>query len=171
MLEEIESHRSKIDEHHVMVFYYKFASLYFGASNYEKSIFYLEKIIKNKQLGMREDLLCFTRILNLIAHYEAGLDQNLEALIKSTYKFLIKMNELHLVQQRIISFLRNLSNIYPHELKNAFKELHRELKVFENHPYEKRSFMYLDIISWLESKIENVSVESIIKKKSKLVYK
>ena len=171
VLDEIESHRSKIDEHHVMVFYYKFASLYFGASKYEKCIFYLEKIIKNKQLGMREDLLCFTRILNLIAHYEAGMDQNLEALIKSTYKFLIKMNELHLVQQKIIAFLRNLSKIYPHELRNAFKELYLELKEFENHPYEKRSFMYLDIISWLESKIENVSVESIIKKKSKLQYK
>ncbi len=171
VLDEIENHRSKIDDHHVMVFYYKFASLYFGASQYEKCIYYLEKIIKNKQLGMREDLLCFTRILNLVAHYEAGIDQNLEVLIKSTYKFLMKMNELHLVQQKFINFLRNLSNIYPHELKKAFKELHKELKVFENHPYEKRSFMYLDIISWLESKIDNVSVESIIKKKSKLVYK
>ncbi|UCE93153.1 MAG: hypothetical protein JSV73_10115 [Flavobacteriaceae bacterium] len=171
VLDEIESHRSKIDDHHVMVFYYKFASLYFGASKYEECIFYLEKIIKNRQLGMREDLLCFTRILNLVAHYEAGMDQNLEALIKSTYKFLIKMNELHLVQQRIISFLRNLSNIYPHELKNAFVELHKELKVFENHPYEKRSFMYLDIISWLESKIQNVPVETIIKQKSKHKYK
>ena len=171
VLDEIETHRSKIDEHHVMVFYYKFASLYFGASQYDKCIYYLEKIIKNKQLGMREDLMCFTRILNLVAHYEAGRDQNLEVLIKSTYKFLMKMNELHLVQQKFINFLRNLSNIYPHEIKNAFKELHQELKVFENHPYEKRSFMYLDIISWLESKIENVSVESIIKKKSKEVYK
>ncbi|WP_317197459.1 hypothetical protein [Lutimonas saemankumensis] len=171
VLEEIESRRLKIDDHHVMVFYYKFASLYFGASKYDQCIFYLDKIIKNRQLGMREDLLCFTRILNLVAHYEAGMDQNLEALIKSTYKFLIKMNELHLVQQRIISFLRNLSNIYPHELKNAFVELHKELKVFENHPYEKRSFMYLDIISWLESKIENVPVETIIKQKSKYKYK
>ncbi len=171
VIDEIDNHRSKIDDHHVMVFYYKFASLYFGASQYEKCIYYLDKIMRNKQLGMREDLLCFTRILNLVAHYEAGIDQNLEVLIKSTYKFLMKMNELHLVQQKFISFLRNLSNIYPHELKNAFKDLHRELKVFENHPYEKRSFMYLDIISWLESKIDNVSVESIIKKKSKLVYK
>jgi len=171
VIDEIENHRSKIDDHHVMVFYYKFASLHFGSSQYEKCIYYLEKIIKNKQLGMREDLLCFTRILNLVAHYEAGIDQNLEVLIKSTYKFLMKMNELQLVQQKFIFFLRNLSNIYPHELRNAFKDLHRELKVFEDHPYEKRSFMYLDIISWLESKIDNVSVESIIKRKSKEVYK
>jgi hypothetical protein len=171
VLEEIESYRLKIDEHHVMVFYYKFASLYFGASRYDECIMYLDKIIKNKNLIMREDLLCFSRILNLVAHYEAGLDQNLDALIKSTYKFLLKMNELHLVQQRIIAFLRNLSNIYPHELKQAFIQLHQELKPFENHPYEKRSFMYLDIISWLESRIENVSVESIIRRKSKSEYK
>ena len=171
VLEEIESHKLKIDEHHIMVFYYKFGSLHFGASNYEQCIFYLEKIIKNKNLTMREDLLCFSRILNLVAHYEAGMDQNLEVLIKSTYKFLLKMDELHLVQKKFITFLKNLSHIYPHELRGAFIELHRELKVFENHPFEKRSFMYLDIISWLESKIENVSVESIIKKKSKSQYK
>ena len=81
------------------------------------------------------------------------------------------MNELHLVQQKFITFLRSLSNIYPHELKSAFINLHKELKVFENHPYEKRSFMYLDIISWLESKIENVSVESIVRKKALKNYK
>ncbi len=171
VLDGIESYKRKIDEHHIMVFYYKFASLYFGDSQYEKCIFYLEKIIKNKNLKMREDLLCFSRILNLVAHYEAGLDQNLDALIKSTYKFLIKMNELHLVQQKFITFLRSLSNIYPHELKSAFINLYKELKVFENHPYEKRSFMYLDIISWLESKIENVSVESIVRKKALKNYK
>jgi tetratricopeptide (TPR) repeat protein len=171
VLEEIDSFRLKIDQHHIMVFYYKFASLYFGASRYEECIYYLDKIIRNKKLNMREDLLCFSRILNLVAHYEAGLDQNLDALIKSTYKFLLKMNELHLVQQRIIAFLRNLSSIYPHELKQAFINLHKELKAFEDHPYEKRSFMYLDIISWLESRIENVSVESVIRKKSKHQYK
>ena len=171
VLDEIENYRLKIDEHHIMVFYYKIASLYFGDAQYEKCIFYLEKIIKNKDLKMREDLLCFSRILNLVAHYEAGLDQNLEALIKSTYKFLIKMNDLHIVQKKFITFLRNLSNIYPHELKGAFASLHKELKVYEDHPYEKRSFMYLDIISWLESKIYNVSVASVVKKKALNKYK
>ena len=33
----------------------------------------------------------------------------------------------------------------------AFRELHLKLKVFENDPYEKRAFLYLDILSWLES--------------------
>ncbi len=171
VLEEIDSYKDRVDAHHIMVFYYKFASLYFGAEQYENSIFYLEKIIHNKDSRMREDLVCFSRILNLVAHYEAGLDQDLDVLIKSTYKFLLKMNELQMVQQKFITFLRSLGDIYPHELKKAFIQLHKELKVYENHPYEKRAFIYLDLISWLESKIENISVETIIKRKAAKKYK
>ena len=171
VLDEIESYKNRVDAHHIMVFYYKFASLYFGAEQYENSIYYLEKIINNKDSKMREDLACFSRILNLVAHYDAGLDQDLDVLIKSSYKFLIKMNELQLVQRKFITFLRSLGDIYPHELKKSFIQLHKELKVFENHPYEKRAFIYLDLISWLESKIENISVETIIKRKAALKYK
>ena len=164
-LEGLHKHKSRIDEHHVMVFYYKIASLYFGIGEYDKCIAYLNKIISNKSLQMREDLMCFSRILNLVAHYEAGLDYNLESLIKSTYRFLIKMEDLYLVQKEMIKFLKLLGDIYPQDLKAAFKQLHAKLKVFENDPYEKRAFLYLDVLSWLESKIENKSVESIIRRK------
>ncbi len=171
VLEELKLYSKKFDEHHNMVFYYKIASLYFGAGENESCIFYLEKIIKNKDLKMREDLLCFSRILNLVAHYEAGLDEDMDYLIKSTYRFLIKMDDMHIVQKEIISFLKNLGNVYPQEIKNEFIKLHDVLVPYENHPYEKRSFMYLDIISWLESKIQNRSVESIIQEKAALKMK
>lgn len=162
---DLKKYSSRIDEHHKMIFYYKFASLHFGAGNNKKSIFYLDKIISNKTLAMREDLLCFARVLNLVAHYEAGLDYHLETLLRSTYKFLIKMNDLHEVQKEMIKFIRGLQDIYPHDLKDAFKDLHKKLKIYEDHPYERRAFLYLDIISWLESKIENKPVAEIINNK------
>ncbi len=165
VLEGIQKHRSRIDEHHIMVFYYKIASLYFGIGENRKCIEFLDKIISNRSLQMREDLLCFSRILNLVAHYEAGLDYNLESLIKSTYKFLIKMEDLYEVQKEMIKFLRGLGDIYPHQIKGEFKKLHKKLKEFEDHPYERRAFLYLDVISWLESKIENKSVDLIIREK------
>jgi hypothetical protein len=34
--------------------------------------------------------------------------------------------------------------------------------------YEKRAFLYLDIISWLESKIENRRISDIMREKAKL---
>ena len=68
---------------------------------------------------------------SLAAHYEAGYDYHLETLLRSTYKFLLKMNDLHEVQKEMIKFIKNLQNIYPHEIKKAFVGLHAKLSQFE----------------------------------------
>ncbi len=162
----IEDFKNQIDPHHIMMFYYKIACVYFGAEDYENCIVYLDKIVSNKSLKMREDLLCFSRVLNLFAHYEAGFDYQLETHLRETYKFLIKMNDLHEVQKAMIRFVKGLGDIYPHDLKRAFEDLYNELKQYENDPYERRSFLYLDILSWLESKINNVPIAQVIKNKA-----
>ncbi|MGI9548177.1 MAG: hypothetical protein ACR2MM_13115 [Flavobacteriaceae bacterium] len=163
----IEKHRERIDQHHIMIFYYKIACLYFGVGDNKTCITYLKKIIENKSLKMREDLMCFARVLSLVAHYEAGMDYHLELQLKSTYKFLLKMNDLHEVQKEMIKFLRQLGDIYPHELKGEFQKLYNELKKYEEHPYEKRAFLYLDILSWLESHLQNKPVSEVIREKAK----
>ncbi len=156
---------TRLDEHHKMIFYYKFASMHFGAGNNKACIFYLDKIISNKSLSMREDLQVFARVLNLVAHYEAGLDYHMETLLRTTYKFLLKINDLYEVQKEMIKFIKSLQNMYPHDLKDAFIALHKTLKTYEDHPYERRAFLYLDIISWLESKIQNKPVGQVIRDK------
>jgi len=70
------------------------------------------------------------------------------------------------VQKAMIRFVRNLGDIYPNELKAAFEALYKELKQYEDDPYERRSFLYLDILSWLESKIKNQPIAQIIQQKA-----
>ena len=165
----LKQSRQRMDEHHIMVFYYKIASLYFGSGQNKKCIEYLSRIINNKSLKMREDLMCFARILNLVAHYEAGMDYHLETLLKSTYKFLIKMDDLHEVQKEMIKFLRNLGEVFPGEIKNEFIKLRNRLEIYEEDPYERRAFLYLDILSWLDSRIQNRPVAEIIKEKAQVL--
>ena len=164
MENELKAYQGRIDPHHVMVFYYKFACLHFGLDNHKACIQYLNKIIDNRDLTLREDLLCYSRILKLISLYELA-DDSVDSFIRSTYRFLIQMNDLHEVQREIINFLKG--DIYPSDLHKAFKVLHSKLKNLEDHPYEKRSFLYLDIISWLESKIELRPILSVIQNKTK----
>ena len=168
VLDKIKIHSDHLDEHHEMLFYYKIACIYFGSDKFKESIYYLEKIINNKNLSMREDLMCFARLLYLIVHYELGKDFHLETQIKNTYKFLLKMNDLHEVQKEIIRFMRNLNSIYPSDIKKEFIKMRERFIELEKIPYEKRAFLYLDIISWLESKIENRKIGDIIKEKAKL---
>ncbi|RCS27835.1 hypothetical protein DUT90_03065 [Polaribacter sp. WD7] len=168
---KIDKYKNRLDNHYVVLLYYKIACLYFGMGKNKLCIAYLQKIIKSKNLSSAEDLQCFARILNLIAHYECGLDYDLERQFVDTYKFLLKMENLQEVQKVFLTSIRDLSDVFPHEIKNEFKKIHTKLKVFENHPYEKRAFLYLDILSWLESKIQNKPIALIIKEKTNQIAK
>lgn len=153
------------DDHRILVFYYRIACLYFGSGDNSLAITYLNKIINQKNPDYRGDIQCFARILNLIAHFEMGNAQLVEYQVKSVYRFLSKMEELHAVQSEIFRFIRRTPNISEKELKQEFLKLKHKLEVLARDPYERRSFMYLDIISWLESKIEGLPVQEVIRAK------
>ena len=169
LLANLTLFQQQLDPHRLMVFYYKIASLYFGSGDFNKSIEYLTKVIQFKDSALREDIQCFARILNLIAHYEAGRDESLDYQIKSVYRFLGKMNDQQQMQVAIFQFLRTVGDMSPQELKNAFLKLKDKLTAISANPFERRPFMYLDIISWLESKIEGRPVQEIMQRKFKLL--
>lgn len=156
---------NRMDLHYIMILYYKISCLYFGSGDNKNAIKYLSKIIENKKKNLRKDLQCFSRLLYIIACYESGIDDKMEQKIQSTYKFFNKMMDWSMVQKKIINFFKNIGKLYPNQVKNHFKKFKKELIKFQNHPYEKRTFLYLDIVSWLSSKIENKSVELIVKEK------
>src|SRR6201996_2211683 len=153
-----------LDRHRILVFYYKIACLYFGSGDYEKTIIYLNRVI-NLKTDLRTDLQCYSRLLHLIAHYELGNFSLLEYLTKSVYRFMAKMQNLSLVEEEIFKFLRKSFNVTPDRLKPEFTKLLEKLKRYEKNRFETRAFMYLDIISWLESKIKNVPVQDVIREK------
>ncbi len=154
-----------LDNHVVLVFYYKIACLYFGSGDNRNTIKYLNLVINFKDVELRGDIQCFARILNLIAHFEMKNFDLIEYLVKTTYRFLSKMEDLHRTQKELIFFLRRLPNTPPEDLNEAFKVLLKELKKLAREPYEKRPFLYLDIISWLESKISGIPVQEVIRTK------
>ncbi len=157
-LKEIEMY---MDSHRVLVFYYKIACLYFGAGNAAKSIDYLNNII-NWKVNLRDDLQCYARLLHLIAHYELGNMEVVAYLSKSVYRFMAKMKNLGAVEEVLFNFLRSAIQTGK---QASFENLLATLQPLEKNKLESRAFMYLDIISWLESKIQNKDVQTIIKEK------
>ena len=47
------------------------------------------------------------------------------------------------------------------------EKLLERIRKYQGNRFETRAFVYLDIISWLESKIENIPVQKIIHEKYK----
>lgn len=163
----LEIFEEQLNEHSKLIYYYKFACMYFGNDDYKNAVYWLNQIINARDEDIRSDILCFARILNLISHFELQNDDLVEYYIKSTYRFLGKKDDLHYFQTRILRFLKRLNNLKtPKELVEAFKELREQLIPLTANPYEKRAFVYFDIISWLESKINNKPVKEIIREKA-----
>ena len=161
---KLKEYAQYIDTHRVLVFYYKIASLYFGSGNNDEAILYLNKIINLKVGQLRTDIQCFARLLHLIAHYELGNMDLVEYLIKSVYRFLSKMENLDAVLSEIFFFLRKSLSSKPKDLKNSFIALKANLQQTADDKYNRRSYQYLDILSWLQSKIDNEPVQNIIRR-------
>lgn len=163
--ELIDSNPYYWDDHRIMLFYYKIASLYFGSGDFGQAIHYLNLIINPKNPDYRGDIQAFSRILNLISHFELGNELLVEYQIKSVYRFLSKMEDLQAVQKEIFKFLRKVPNIREEDLPREFRSLRRKLLPYLDDPFEKRPFLYLDILSWLESKIEGRTIQEIVRSK------
>lgn len=165
--QDLDQFIDQLGKHATITFYYKIACMYFGAGENRRASFWLQKIINEQQVDLREDIHCFARILNLISHYEQGNTDLIDYLIKSTYRFLLLKDDLHQYQTYILRFLKNLSSdTTEQDLLLRFEQLHRQLLTLIDSPYEGRAFIYFDIISWLESKIYKRTVQEVIQEKA-----
>lgn len=151
-----------VDSHRILVFNYKIAMLYFGAGRYSAAIDFLHKIINDNQAGLRNDLQCYARLMHLLCHYEIGNEEILESLIKSVYRFMARMKNLTVVEEEIFKFLRHSTKVRARQLKPELEKFLDKIKHLEKNRFETRSFAYLDIISWAESKVYEKPMSEII---------
>jgi hypothetical protein len=159
--EKLADYHLFIDRHRVLVLNYKIAMLYFGGGDFATSIDYLQKII-NERADLRQDLQCYARLLHLMAHYELGNDMLMESLSKSVYRYMAKMENLTVIEEAMFRFIRHSFALSPRQLKPELEKFLHTIKHLEKNRFETRAFAYLDIISWVESKVYGKPMSEII---------
>ncbi|ANE49694.1 hypothetical protein [Flavisolibacter tropicus] len=164
--DRLKDYEMFIDNHRVLVLNYKIATLYFGNNDFEKSIDYLHKII-HQSTDLRYDLQCYARLLHLLAHFELGNHDLIEHLAKSVYRYMAKMKNTTALEREMFKFLRQAMNLSRYQLKEEMVSFLERIKVLEKNRFENRSFAYLDVVSWIESKIQNRKMSEIVQEKYK----
>ena len=153
-----------IDVHRIMVFNYKTAWLYLGSGQPGPSIEYLNKILNLKSAGhLRTDIQCYARLMHLMAHFELGHFNLLEHLVDSVGRFFSKMRDLNEVQQLLFNFFKTNLDVRKQELNHNLHVLKKEVIRLEKNPYEGRTFHHLDIVGWIDSRIEGKTVGEVIR--------
>ncbi|GAC1596307.1 MAG: hypothetical protein NVS3B19_18870 [Ginsengibacter sp.] len=162
--EKLKEYGQYLDEHRIMVINYKIATIYFGSGDFSTCIDYLQKII-NDNYNIRNDLQCYARLLHLIAHYELGNFVLMEYLTKSVYRFMAKKENLSQIDEELFKFLRISFHLSRNKLMPELEKLLEKIKHLEKNRFETRAFAYIDIISWIESKLEKRPMSRIIQDK------
>ncbi|MFI5150306.1 MAG: hypothetical protein ACHQRM_11285 [Bacteroidia bacterium] len=164
---EFEKLLPRLDKHYVLIFYYKIACLYFGAGDHARALSWLSRIVRQGEEDLRLDIHSYARIMALICHYELENLETMEYQISSTYRFLISHGSLGSFQKLILDFIRKLmKGMDVDQLPAAFLQLKKDMLKLSKDPYGNKAFVYFDMISWLESKLEGRSVQEVIKEKA-----
>ncbi len=162
--EMLELYDPYLDIHRVLVFYYRMAWMYFGCGDFDTAIDYLNKIINLKAGHLREDIQCYARLMHMIAHYELKNYWLLEYLEKSVSRFLDKMKDKNKVQMEVLSFMRKQLKSLDKPDYTLLLETRKNLLRISVDPFEKRSFLYLNFLDWVNAKLEEVTVEVIVRR-------
>ena len=134
----------------------------------EYAIEYLNAALQESEKGDDESQKLFLNALRYVAEAQGSMsDLAKRANIRreSVYRFLSKMENLDAVLTEIFAFLRRSLSSKPTDVKKSFINLRDKLETVSTSKYNRRSYQYLDIVSWLESKIDGVPVQEVIRRK------
>lgn len=163
---ELEQYENKIHKPACYAIFSNIEELYIVCGQFKQALYWNNKILNDPKIESFYDFYSNSRISEMIIHYELENIEKVQSLIKSYYQFLIKNQGKYKYENSFIRFFRNVINIAGQdELKKEFVRFHKELLELANDPFEKEAFDFFDLISWLESKIENRPFATIMKEK------
>jgi hypothetical protein len=158
-------YEDKISKEQELYLLYNKAYSYFGVGEYKKSLSFLIEVLNDNEQNLRQDIYSFSRILNLIIHFELENYDYLEYIIKSTNRYLSKHEKDYTIEDVLIKYLRKLSKLNTNISQlEVFEELNLEVtKLLKNHN-EQIILEYFDVRAWINSKINKSSFQKEVTK-------
>lgn len=166
--EEFHLYTNQIDINSKMVIYFNFSYAYFGNGEYHLALKWINHLLNENYGNARMDLQCMSKLMNIAIHYELGNYDIIPSLISRANNFLIKMDRKFKYETSFLNFAKkHLMFKYSSDLKDAFQKEISDLELIIEDPAEKLTNECFDFINWLKTKIENKSMEEVIRNASK----
>lgn len=160
---------SKMNKEQIVEFYYNLAGTYFVAGDHKEALYWLNKVLNDNEKELRRDIYNFSRIVNLIIHYELSNLDLLEYVIKSTSRYLSRDEKDNQAEKVVISHLRKLIKQETEKGKmEVFRQMKHDLEELFNDKKEEVLLNYFDVMTWIESKIAKIPMQEVLKQKHQL---
>ena len=158
--EQIDLYKEKINKEELLIFYYNFANLYIYSQNFELAEKYVNIILNENDKLLRQDLQCFSRIQNIIVHYELKMFPQLKYILKTSRDFYKDQKYLFKTEKLILDVFEELLETNSAEI--VWEKFLKELKSVMKDSYEKMANYYFDFLAYGESKVSGKKIGDLI---------
>ncbi|MEX2595763.1 MAG: hypothetical protein WEC59_02450 [Salibacteraceae bacterium] len=160
--DQLKSYGEKVTKEDEVLFEHLIANVYFGAQKYRDALRQLNEVLNDNESNLRQDIYNFSKLFNLIIHYELKNYDLLDYLIKSTDRYYIKRKKsLNIGYEFEITFLRLFKKLLK-KIKQAehttsvFIEMKEELNKLLLDQNERVALEYFDYLTWIEAQIQSL---------------
>lgn len=164
-LNRIKRYIAKLDEHKIMIVYFKIAFMYLGNNMPKKANTYLLNIINLTNKSLRQDMQVYARIMHLMVHYDLDGGTIMPFLLNRYVAYVTKHSESNTVAMLALKMFKKLNNAPLLDRKKLIKYYLEEFKKLETTGFAQKGFHYLDIVPWLESKYRDIPMADVIKER------
>ncbi len=161
--EGLREYGESMDKHKVMILHYKLAWLQLGRGAPDEAIDLLRPITEQRNGHLRDELLGFSHIMFLMAHYELGNYDLFPYLLQVTQTVLDKMKRPGTIPTLMVRFFRKAHRLDPIRSRDAFTTLKKHLTELSAQPELRREFIFLNALIWVKSILGQCRMEQIVK--------
>lgn len=146
--------KDKLSKEQELLFLYHKAYSFFGVGEYKKALSYLIEVLNDNEQNLRQDIYSFSRLLNLIIHFELENYDYLEYVIKSTNRYLSKYEKDYKIEDVLIKNIRRLAKA-PNNIAQLeiFENMKKEVEKLLQEHQEQVLLEYFNISAWINSKL------------------
>ncbi len=160
---DIKKNRAFVAKSGELTFYFDAAYTYFINGEHHNCLKWLNQILNDSEIKVREELHSISKIFSLIVHFELGNFALIDYIIRSTYGQMLKQDKLFPIEHVMIKFFRETLKMSKRKmLLPEYLHTHKKLEQMLNDPYEKKVFDYFDFISWVKSKIDEKTFREVL---------
>ncbi len=173
IIAELPQHENKIPDRDKLLLYGNIANTLFGLEDYKKCLIWINKARNEFPANVRPDIDIEISLLNILVHIELGHLELISHLAAAHKRLLLQKKSITNLEKHLIKFLKAIS---PDTKKETHLVQMADLKnkIIQKQKMKKRSAeqspFFFDLLSWLESKIREISFSKVVRKKNQRYY-
>lgn len=156
--EEIDLYFFNADPYRILLFYYKFAWVYFATGEFDRAQDYLNEIVLVKNDVLRDELYYFARLLQIMCFYEIQEYDIMTYNLTSLRRSMGRSHHQDPIISTAASFLKKIGERPEAESEELFMQWQQELDTLGTNISNQKSLIYLNIPLWIISRIKGCTV-------------